>query len=243
MRKHISVFNVLLRTKLRGMMITVLGCFVAGVLGYYLFGLYTSPLSWTVWQEVLFEAWFIACFAGYACSCIQKHGKGKNEYLLKRLQISERMVFFWDGVCNFMMLLLLWAMEILTIAVDSRIFMAKSPYYFGTTSIAEIIYMKEISNHLIPLLHERMWIGTLGLTVLAAISITCYSVGICKHNIALRISAILFIMTYIMSIQLEFGEHLSIVMPALMTCGSAGMIMSIINITRKEKWEDKNEKE
>lgn len=86
----------------------------------------------------------------------------KTGYTIKRLQVSERACFFWHTLCNLMLFLLVYAVQI-AVAWGLGLYYVKQapPDLISDQSIFLMFYRSEFLHSLLPLADIRIWIRNL----------------------------------------------------------------------------------
>lgn len=164
MRKHWSVFEGLLRSKMKGMLLTVLLETVLSIGGYWLlFGFQTAKLfeedSNLPGTELFFGVWAYFGLTLCVLSCVELSQKKSNRSnLYRRLLISERMEFFWDTVCNMLMFLFLWAVEIGILYVITSILTDNDAYNRSWSYTVLSIYLGRFRYAILPMQNALLWI-------------------------------------------------------------------------------------
>ncbi len=165
MRKHLSVFMLMVRSSLY----PILGLFLlmaatqGGVFWYVLnrghveedFGL--EYLVSRSGLDLIFGLFFfLVCFFLMRTG----HGSGsKQGYTLMRLRISERWVFFWQCVYNCLMFVLFWLAECLIVLGLCQLYAhCVSESYLTSQTLFLAFYRSEFLHSLLPMEDTLVWV-------------------------------------------------------------------------------------
>ena len=107
--------------------------------------------------------------------CLPGCGWGANcGYTLRRLNISERAVFVIQAICNAMMLVLLWAAEVMICLFLCRAYVhAVDPSLVSHQTVGLAFYRNDFLHSLLPLADITVWIRNL--IMLAVLSLAAAS--------------------------------------------------------------------
>lgn len=160
MRKHMSVFMLFIRSSLYKTIVLCL-LMAAAQWGVYLF---LTDIN-SIWLEDLADEgaykWIFAAFSTALTlvlvnSCTGR--KGKPVYTVARLSIRQRGVFFWQAVCNILLLVLLFSCEIFVMLGIAAHFVANAPETAVTSqSLFLAFYRSDFLHSLLPMEYEIRW--------------------------------------------------------------------------------------
>ena len=186
MRKHISVIKGLLRSKMRGMILTIVISAIIGVGGYGILTGYRAPYFGVRRVESFLLIWAIIGMALCVLSCVELPNKKTNRTnLYRRLQISEWMIFVWDIVCNALMWALFRASAIIVVYVISLL----TRNNVGASK-ALMIFGSNARYAFLPMTKDYFSWGWQLMTILFfSVGVAGLSVGFRIHRVAMEILA------------------------------------------------------
>lgn len=155
MNKHSSVFLLLVRQKLKWALLCIAAIPVVSLSVYKLFflnrGAETGSFQTGKEYLVFYITFAVASFGvAFACAGLLP-GKSRRRYLLSRLQISERMVYFWDAVVCTLFFLLLWQTEVITLTAAGLMHDAARPDSTVPLDFVFAIYLRQFYHSVFPL--------------------------------------------------------------------------------------------
>lgn len=220
MKKHLSVFMLMARSTIYKVLSVLL---MMAVVEYGLF--YERMKVWGVGDtynlEMMIEGSRILWVFGVAflliTICLCQTGCGfssKTGYTLRRLSISERMVFVWQSLYNMICYSLLWCVQILIVFGLCNLYVNMAPEgYVTNQTIFLAFYRNDFLHSLLPMEDAGFWIKNI-LTVL--------SMGICSAHYPMaqrrgkKIQEVMLLTACVFVFFVgELGEYVS---PAIVIC-------------------------
>ena len=198
MQKHISVFGFYIRSSIYRVLLILLLMLLA-VTGVFLFvfhgeladyyelleqvALGNAEAAYLARPEKLFDYRFILVIFELVNIAVTImlvlpgcEFKSKTTYTIKRLQVSERVCFFWQVLCSAMMYLLVYAVQLAVIIGLSQYYVDHVPEELvGNQSIFLMFYRSEFLHSLLPLADVQIWIRNLLLLLGFSFAVAGYS--------------------------------------------------------------------
>lgn len=163
MKKHFSVFMLMARST----MVQILGLLVLmaaaeGALFWLTMNRGATDSGFSLELVIrdgrmiwVFGICFLLLTALLSRTCRQVSGS----YTAMRLSVSERWVFFWQGVHNVLCYLLFWAVQILIAAALCRLYTAKAPTeYISGQTVFLAFYRSKFLHSLLPFEDVLFWV-------------------------------------------------------------------------------------
>ena len=181
MKKHLSVFGLMVRTTLYRTLLICTLAFVAQ-LGLCIFFLQKGTVKGEAFYSLeqllsfrFFEWIAAAAFLGICallCLCGCELSSSRSGYTLRRLQIGERCTVLWAAVSNAGMLFLLWASQLAVVLIANLIyrqfFLTTVP---DTQSLLIAFYRSDYLHSLLPLRETSLLLRNL--LLLVSLSFCC----------------------------------------------------------------------
>ena len=180
MKKHLSVFMLMARSTIYKVLVALVVMAVAE------FGLFYGRMEvWAVGDTYNLETmidgshilWVFGAVFVLITILLCQTGCGfssKIGYTLRRLSISERMVFVWQALYNSMVFCIFWMVQILLIFVFCRIYVIMAPEgYVTNQTIFLAFYRNDFLHSLLPMEDAGFWVKNV---------LTVFSMGICSAH-------------------------------------------------------------
>ena len=180
MKKHFSVFALVLRQKLKWALIFILAAPVISLSVYrfaFLGKFSLEPGTFQVGSAYLaFYFPFLLCSLGVAVVCCGLFpGKSHPRYLLARLRISERMVLVWEMIACALLFLLLWQIEIMTIVTAGLMHNASEYNLSGVMDVVVAMYNNPFYRAIVPLSEISLWVRNICFVLCSGAVSACVS--------------------------------------------------------------------
>lgn len=184
MKRHLSVFYLMVRSTFGGVMLllaamTALECAIFTALTLH------GPKEGAFAPELILKksgaVWIFAAAALLLTLLLCRTGaerKTKTGCFLRRLRVSEQWVFFWQSVYNTLCYLLLWAWQSLTALLLCRIYLrlASADYITGQT-VFLAWYRSDFLHALLPMEEGVLWAKNALLALALGIAAARYPMG------------------------------------------------------------------
>lgn len=172
MRGHLSVFMLFIRASLLPVLIT--GILMAAVqTGYYFYFCAGDEL---LLENMVDNARFDIFFMVFAAlmlfllcrACAGR--RGKPVYTLHRLSVGPKVIFIWQSLCNALLILVFFAVEIFTMLFISAHFISTAGEEYATSqSLMLAFYRCDFLHSLLPMEETSRWIRNLAIIIGMAI--------------------------------------------------------------------------
>jgi len=225
MRKNLSVLMLLVRNSFWRVLLAILVMIMID--GLWFFSDLKLQHGWSISLEELLKnkpfllGFMIALL--WITNTITLFGSGrvnKEFYTLKRLQLSESHIWYWQALYHTLCYLLLFIAEITLLLFLGRYYVATSTYeVFGSASVLEVFSTNHFLYNLIPYHNLLRWFRNLvmvvGLGITSATEPVANRRGISTYLFAPQL--LLTIIISIIDIRAWFFDLLAILLSSILT--------------------------
>ena len=182
MRKHSSVFILLIRNKIYRVLFILLSMSAVSILGFRFSGFMDAPMF-----GENYGTWFlgVTCLLGYVgcvISCTEfASAKCKSAYTYQRLRVSEREILLWNVLTNMLIFFVLYGTEIIILGILAKMYAAAPGYVQGEQGIIAAFYRSAFLHGMIPMAESGLWIRNILLVPVVSILCSCASVDM-RYN-------------------------------------------------------------
>lgn len=172
MRRHISVLMMYIRSSVYRV-IVLLALMVSAQFLLFWQSMKDYSAEYPIGLERIFDRTLLPWTFGLMAVCLTVQlvyvgcNQGvKQSYTLKRLSISEKSVFIWQGICNMGCYLLLWMVQVMTAFALCRWYLALAePEFVSNQTIFLAFYRSKFLHGLLPLAESSIWVRNLFLVL------------------------------------------------------------------------------
>lgn len=175
MKQYVSVFILMLQS-IRNKLLPILGAVIAA--DCIMFTLTARKYLWMediIWKGRISLIFCAALFALSYVLSTSMAGNSRQSYTLQRLALPGRTVFCIQTLVNLTALLLLWAVQLMTILLLFKIYLTRQlasadhSLDFCEQSVFLVFYRSRFLRNLFPMESIIRWMGNLSLFVLLAV--------------------------------------------------------------------------
>lgn len=220
MKKHMSVFGLFARCSIFKVLL-VLGVMTAVEVGAFF---------WVMGDNLVVENLFermplgLILLGGAVLVTVLLMVSASGEttaHTLNRLQISQGWVFFWHGLYNTLVYLLLWLVQVTVVTLLSLWFLQYSGEE-NAYSFALAMYRQPVLHSLLPMAEGVLWVRNLLLTGALGITTAHFSLRRRQGTLSYYIVApAICVLLFVNGVGLTGGEVFSI-------CACAGSIIAVV---------------
>lgn len=182
MRKHSSVFILLIRNKIYRVLFILLGMSAVSILGFRFSGFMDAPMFGEYYGTWFLGATCLLGYVGCVISCTEfASAKSRRAYTYQRLRVSEREILFWDVLTNMLIFFVLYGTEIIILGILAKMYAAAPGYVQGEQGIIAAFYRSAFLHGMIPMAESGLWIRNILLVPVVSILCSCASVDM-RYN-------------------------------------------------------------
>ena len=182
MRKHSSVFILLIRNKIYRVLFILLGMSAVSILGFRFSGFMDAPMFGEYYGTWFLGATCLLGYVGCVISCTEfASAKSRSAYTYQRLRVSEREILFWDVLTNMLIFFVLYGTEIIILGILAKMYAAAPGYVQGEQGIIAAFYRSAFLHGMIPMAESGLWIRNILLVPAVSILCSCASVDM-RYN-------------------------------------------------------------
>lgn len=182
MRKHSSVFILLIRNKIYRVLFILLAMSAVSILGFRFSGFMDAPMFGEYYGTWFLGATCLLGYVGCVISCTEfASAKSRRAYTYQRLRVSEREILFWDVLTNMLIFFVLYGTEIIILGILAKMYAAAPGYVQGEQGIIAAFYRSAFLHGMIPMAESGLWIRNILLVPAVSILCSCASVDM-RYN-------------------------------------------------------------
>lgn len=218
MSKHFSVFMLYIRSYIDPV-IGVLFLLAAAQTGLFLLTMHNGAVSLqdAIQSAHLFHIWL----AGLILLVILLFRRSEGGYILRRLRVSQRAVFWWHGLSCFLIFLLYWLAEVITVIALCRHFLIQTGSSVSDPTLFLVFYQSDFLHSILPLEEVSRWIYLLT-TFLTLAFMMANDAMRCRYAGWQKPHSVVYLCVLVFSFQRQLGNMTSDILLTMLNLGLLG---------------------